>query len=125
MNINKYITLGLIMLTILSITASYLINRQEAGDKMVLEIRQDGDLIQQIDLSAVRNKQIKITGQDGHYNTVEIKAGKARVKDADCPNQICVKTGWLSRPGQISFCAPNRLMISIKGQSDQVDTTTN
>ncbi len=124
-NINKHIILGLLMLILISITASYLINQRYAGDNMVLEISKDGELIEQIDLSTVTNKQIKITSQDGHYNTVEIKDGQARVKEADCPNQICVKTGWLSRPGHTSFCAPNRLMITIKGQKNQVDTITN
>ncbi|KAF1083792.1 hypothetical protein SPSYN_03066 [Sporotomaculum syntrophicum] len=113
------------MLTIISITASYLINQREAVDDLVLEISREGDLNQKIDLSTVRYKRIKITDRNGHYNTVEIKDGQARVKEADCPNQICVKTGWLSRPGQTSFCAPNRLMITIKGQKKQVDTITN
>ncbi len=124
-NINKYITLGLLMLILISIVASYLINQWYAGDNMVLEISRDGESIQQIDLSTVTTKQIKITSQDGHYNIVEIKDGQARVKEADCPNQICVKTGWLSKPGQTSFCAPNRLMITITGRKNQVDTIAN
>ncbi|AGK99895.1 NusG domain II-containing protein [Desulfoscipio gibsoniae] len=124
-NINKYITLGLLLLTLVSIAVGYILNQREPGDNLVLEIYQDGDLVQQIDLSVVRNDQIKITSKDGHFNTVEIKDGQVRVKEADCPNQICVKTGWLSRPGQTSFCAPNRLMVTIKGQTSQVDAITN
>src|SRR5208283_4365893 len=42
--------------------------------------------------------------------TVEVKNGSIRVKDADCPNQICVHKGWISRPGQSIVCLPNRMI---------------
>ena len=39
--------------------------------------------------------------------------GRIRVLEADCPDKVCVVTGWLSRPGQTAACVPGRLMVRI------------
>ncbi|HAP9081438.1 TPA: hypothetical protein IWD14_002472, partial [Enterococcus faecium] len=30
------------------------------------------------------------------------------------PDQIAVRTGWISKPGQTSICLPHKLVISIE-----------
>lgn len=44
---------------------------------------------------------------------LEVKDGQIRVKSSDCPEQICVHTGWISKKGQILVCAPNHVLIEI------------
>ncbi len=44
---------------------------------------------------------------------IEIKGKKVRVKEAHCPNQICVKEGWISRG--VIVCLPNKLVIIVGG----------
>jgi hypothetical protein len=44
---------------------------------------------------------------------IEIKGGKVRVAEAPCPNQICVKEGWISRGAIV--CVPNRLVVLVGG----------
>ena len=53
---------------------------------------------------------------------IEISGGRARVAAADCPDQVCVQTGWLEKNGQVAVCVPNRLVLEIEnGQDDGVD----
>ncbi|MBF0337624.1 MAG: NusG domain II-containing protein [Nitrospirae bacterium] len=57
--------------------------------------------------------------------TVEIKASRVRVKDADCPNKLCVRQGWIDR-GTI-ICLPNRVVISVHERmhrKQEIDATT-
>ncbi|MBF0555876.1 MAG: NusG domain II-containing protein [Nitrospirae bacterium] len=57
--------------------------------------------------------------------TVEIKAGKVRVADSDCPGKICVKQGWIDSGAII--CLPNRVVITVEGTAAApkgVDATT-
>ncbi|MBF0344228.1 MAG: NusG domain II-containing protein [Nitrospirae bacterium] len=57
--------------------------------------------------------------------TIEIKDSRVRVKDADCPNQLCIRQSWIDR-GSI-ICLPNRVVISISNQphkGQEVDATT-
>lgn len=49
------------------------------------------------------------------YNIVEIKDGKVSVTAASCKNQVCVRHGAISAPGESIVCLPNRLVVSIEG----------
>ena len=42
----------------------------------------------------------------GQYNIIEIKDGKIRDREDNSPDQIAVRTGWISNPGQTSICLP-------------------
>lgn len=46
---------------------------------------------------------------------VEIRDGEVRVARDPGPRQICVNQGWLSRPGQVALCLPNRVSIEVMG----------
>lgn len=48
------------------------------------------------------------------HNTVVIKDNKAYMKCADCKNQICVKTGKISKSGETVVCLPNKVIIEIE-----------
>ncbi len=55
---------------------------------------------------------------------IEIKDNKVHFKSSDCPDKVCVNTGWLSQPGQTAVCLPNRLSIVVKAAKSEnaVDT---
>ena len=60
----------------------------------------------------------------GETNTITVSDGEVRMTHADCPDQICVKTGGISHSGQSIVCAPNRVVVSITGgDSDDSDDT--
>ncbi len=71
-------------------------------------IKQDGEIIYRLDLSKEEDRVFDVE-YEGRKNTIEIKGGKIRVKDADCPDKVCVNTGALSAVPII--CVPNRLEI--------------
>ena len=52
---------------------------------------------------------------NGFHYTVEYEAGRIRISQADCPDQVCVQTGWVSRLGQVSACVPGHLILSVDG----------
>jgi len=52
---------------------------------------------------------------------IEIASGQAAIISSDCHSQICVKTGWLDSPGEISACMPNETFIQITGSENTVD----
>ena len=47
------------------------------------------------------------------YNIIEIKNQKIRCIDSNCPDNICVKHGYLNRDidNDMIVCAPHRLLI--------------
>ncbi len=73
---------------------------------VVVEI--EGQEVQKFDL-AQDLEPLKIKTKHG-FNTIEIKDGKVRVVEADCPDLICVYTGWRSHVGQLIVCMPPTIL---------------
>lgn len=84
-------------------------------------IKQNGEIIYTLDLSKETDRKFDIE-YGGSKNTVEIKDGKIRVCDADCPDKVCVHTGWLTSDIPI-VCLPNKLVIEFAedGSTDAPD----
>ena len=53
----------------------------------------------------------------------EVKDGKIRIAESDCPDKICVHTGFIKKPMQTSVCLPNAVSVRIVGgdSEDEVD----
>ncbi len=56
--------------------------------------------------------------------TVEIRSGRVRVRESNCPKGICRHAGWRSTPGSTIICLPNRIVITITGQGQEYDAET-
>ena len=54
-------------------------------------------------------------------NIVEIKDEKVSVSAADCPDKICVKHREISKSGESIICLPNKVVISIESEENEVD----
>ena len=50
-----------------------------------------------------------------------VRGGRIAFYKSNCPDHICVRTGFLHLPGQIAVCMPNRVVLSIVGLADDVD----
>ncbi|PQF24850.1 NusG domain II-containing protein [Enterococcus mundtii] len=83
-------------------------------------VKIDGKEVERFALDEISSKMVTYHPSDTQYNIVEIQEGKIRVKEDNSPDQIAVRTGWISEPGQTSICLPHRLVITIEqeGQSD-------
>lgn len=44
----------------------------------------------------------------------EVREGRVRVADSDCPHKVCVNAGWVGRSGQIIACVPNRIVVRVE-----------
>lgn len=58
-------------------------------------------------------RELVIQGYQGESH-VEISGGRVRMVDSACPDKLCVRTGWISRPGSSVVCLPNRVVIEIR-----------
>lgn len=63
----------------------------------------------------------KIVQNDGSYNLLVIKEGKAYVTDASCPDQICVHHQGISKRNESIVCLPNQLVVKIENASEESD----
>lgn len=82
--------------------------------RTVAEIKVGAAVVERIDLSAVTEPYTKTvyTGNDD-YNVIEVREGMIRVVEANCPEQVDVRQGWISSPYESIVCLPHRLVITI------------
>lgn len=87
-------------------------NSHDNKQKLIAEIIRNGHVIQKIDLNKVETSK-NITLADGMKMTIQAEKGRIRVLHSDCPNKICVKTGWLTEPGDTAICIPFDTIVVI------------
>ena len=70
---------------------------------------------------------LKIESENGGYNIVEAENGKIHVKEASCPDKVCMHTGYISDGTLPISCLPNKLIIRVekKKTSDEPDIVVN
>lgn len=85
---------------------------QEASYVQVrtLDPRTGSRIVLRVDLPAEETHRIE--GDYGHI-MVQVSGNRARVLAADCPDQVCVHTGWLGPLVNRSICVPNRLVLEL------------
>ncbi|SHJ90025.1 hypothetical protein SAMN02745975_03183 [Geosporobacter subterraneus DSM 17957] len=92
------------------------------SDNLYLAIEVDGKPYKTISLGGSPKNQLITVETPAGINLIEVEGNRVRIKEADCRDQLCVKTGWLSRANQISICLPNRVSIKlIGGKEDDID----
>jgi len=57
----------------------------------------------------------------GYTLTLEIKDGAARIAKCDCPDKVCVSTGWIKDRSRIIVCAPAKTVIRIENGGGGTD----
>ena len=85
-----------------------------------VQIVQDGVVLYRLDLSQTEDQTIDVA-YNGRINTIQIKNGKIRVLDADCPDHTCVRMGWLESGALPIVCLPNHLIIEFADADEKVD----
>lgn len=89
---------------------------QKSGNWAV--VRQEGRELGRYPLS--QDAQIPLHTAEG-YNLLVIEAGQAYIREADCPNGLCVQEGRVSRTGESLVCLPHRLTVTIEGGEEALD----
>ncbi|HOK42873.1 MAG TPA: NusG domain II-containing protein [Thermoclostridium caenicola] len=100
---------------------TFSLRQADTGEKIALII-QDGVVVKQIRLDTLEHTEI--LEYSGEYpGIIEAEKGRIRFKEATCPDQVCVGTGWISKNGQIAACLPDRILIRITGTGSAEDDT--
>ncbi len=97
-------------------------NKELINEQTVI-ISCKGAVIKKVTLSEKRHgKTFNVMGRIGLV-TVETLGKQIRIQEAPCHDRLCIRQGWISRPGQSIVCMPSELLITIEGNSP-VDAVT-
>lgn len=110
-----FVIIGTVLLLAAALTAALAAGTQ--GERLYAEIWQDNQLVERVALTDDTDRTIDL---DGH-NVIVLSGKSARMESADCRDQVCVRTGTLTRAGQVAVCLPNRVVLKIVGETGEID----
>lgn len=107
-------------LLLICIAAFLIINFVVKKDGITAVVKLDGNIVYMLPLD--KNASVTVEGYQGGSNTVVIENGTVYMKDADCPDKLCEKTGKISKNGETIVCLPHRVVVEIQGGEGNVDS---
>ena len=118
---NKVFIIIIIVIFLLGVAGSAPIWLAPA--KSHIRVVSGGKVIYSADLRTAEDTTFDVS-YEGHVNTVEIRNHQIRVASADCPDQTCVRMGWLRGAGTPIVCLPHDLVIEYTDSTDDIDAVT-
>ena len=114
---------AVLILTVLLIAgAAFGVHEFAGGDGAdTVTVKVDGKVTGTYPLA--KDQKIRI---NGGTNILTIKNGKAKMTDADCPDQLCVHQRAISRSKESIICLPNKIVVEVDShQNSQYDAVSN
>jgi hypothetical protein len=82
-----------------------------------IQVVQEGREVLRLTLAGQEAERIPLTTLRGGPAYLEVANGAVRLcRPGDkpfCPQEICLATGWIKRPGETIICVPNRLVVRV------------
>ena len=108
-----------LLLLCLCLAGGFLLwNALERTEGAVAVVSVDGEEVARYPLDVPG--EVVLHGTAGE-NILVIEDGCAYIREADCPDHVCVRTGKIRYEGETIVCLPHRLMIRIAGGEGGVD----
>ncbi len=97
----------LFVVLVVGVVGIAFMNSADTGKNV--EIIVDGKTTEIISLDETYEKQINGV-------VVCCNKGEVYIKESDCPDKVCIRSGRISKSGESIICAPNRVAIKIDGK---------
>jgi hypothetical protein len=95
---------------------------------LTVEISVEGKLWKSVPLDGAEYRE-RIETERG-VNDLVLDAEGAIIVHADCPDQLCVRMGKITRPGDMLVCLPHQCVVELKSnrpvhdQEDSIDAVS-
>jgi hypothetical protein len=116
--VRRYLTWGdyLVIVGVLVgalVTIPLLRETAQASGRWVI-VRLDGQIVHQ--LSLAKDQEVTVVGPAGE-TVIQVQGGRVRVLRSPGAQEICMRQGWIHKPGEALICLPNHVTIEIPGDS--------
>jgi hypothetical protein len=116
--VRRYLTWGdyLVIVGVLVgalVTVPLLRETAQASGRWAI-VRLDGQIVHQ--LSLAKDQEVTVVGPAGE-TVIQVQGGRVRVLRSPGAQEICMRQGWIHKPGEALICLPNHVTIEIPGDS--------
>lgn len=110
-----------VILVILVAAALFWFFRTQQTDCLEAVITVNGETVETIDLSAVKEKRIIELDTDPKV-VIAAENGAIYFESAECDDKLCINCGKLSRKGDTAVCLPAKTVVTVSGSDVGVMT---
>lgn len=95
---------------------SFFFLRNSGKNELIAVVYIDKKEVHTFNLNELREPVVVSLEGGGYELRVRAERGRIRFESSDCPDKICVKTGWLTSAGDGAVCLPARASIVVSGR---------
>ena len=110
-----------VILVILVAATLFWFFRTQQTDRLEAVITVNGETVETIDLSAVKEKRIIELDTDPKV-VIAAENGTIYFESAECDDKLCINCGKLSRKGDTAVCLPAKTVVTVSGSDVGVMT---
>jgi hypothetical protein len=101
----------------------YMVNQYRISkmdpDTLFVKINVNGKPYEKVSLN--EEKEFRIETEHG-YNIIKVHDNGVEMLDANCPDKICVRTGFIDKAGSTIVCLPHKIYVEIiSNREDEID----
>ena len=96
---------------------AYVLSRTGRAENIQAEIRMNGRVVQTLSLQ----NDMVFPLYDHPAVQFIVENGRIAFYSSDCPDHICIRSGFLHIAGQTAVCLPNRIVLAIVGTAEDGD----
>lgn len=110
-----------VILVILIAASIFWIYQSQSTDRLEAVITVNGETVETIDLSSVKEKRIIKLNTDPKV-VIAAENGEIYFQSAECEDKLCINCGKLSRKGDTAVCLPAKTVVTVSGSDIGVIT---
>lgn len=95
----------------------------KGASEQIAYISVDGKVIKKITLTGHKGTDTyRYEDKDGDYNLLEIDGESIQMVDANCGDQVCIRSfGPTSKSGETILCLPHKLIVEVRSTDGTTD----
>lgn len=98
----------------------YQMSNVDEDAQTIATVSIDGEVVYETELSEdTAHETLTLHPDEGQYNVIEVDGTRIRNKEDNSPDQIGVRRGWISQPGETIVVLPHELIIEIHAISPE------
>jgi hypothetical protein len=126
LRVSDLVVLAAVICTGVASSVFIFVRRDRGVRACTAVVQVDGEVVRTILLERSRPDSLFQLHLARGKSTLEVSSARIRVRpmpDSVCPLHICSRAGWIERPGEFIACVPNKLIITIRGERDNLSDT--
>lgn len=98
---------------LLAAAVLWMVRPQPRGPHLVATVAVENREVMTVDLETAEDQEFSILDETGLPITFQVREHAIRFLESDCPDKICIHTGFLKNDLDVASCLPNRTTLFV------------